>query len=61
VLILYLLLGVALIGTLTSAIFLGLALAGAIKFYRDARQAIDALSRVKGFSTRFRAQAGARS
>jgi ceramide glucosyltransferase len=49
VLILHLLLGVALIGTLTSTIFLGLALAGAIKFHRDARQAIDALSRVKDF------------
>jgi ceramide glucosyltransferase len=49
VLILYLLVGVALFGTLTSTIFLGLALAGAIKFHRDARQASDALSRVKDF------------
>jgi len=49
VLILYLLLGVALIGTLTSTIFLGLALAGAVKFHRAAQQAIDGLSRVKDF------------
>jgi len=49
VLILYLLLGVALIGTLTSAIFLGLSLAGAIKFHRDAQRALDSISRVKDF------------
>jgi ceramide glucosyltransferase len=49
VLILYFLLGVALIGTLTSAIFLGLTLAGAIKFHRDARRARDSISRVKDF------------
>src|SRR5271157_4464717 len=48
-LILYLLLGVALIGTLTSSIFLGLSLAGAIKFHRDARRARDSISRVKDF------------
>jgi ceramide glucosyltransferase len=36
---LYSLLGVALLGTLTSTIFLGLVIAGAIRFHRDARQA----------------------
>src|SRR6266550_3623007 len=36
---LYLLLGVALLGTLTSTIFLGLAIAGTIRFHRDARRA----------------------
>jgi ceramide glucosyltransferase len=49
VLVLYLLLGVALIGTLTSTVFLGLTLAGAIKFHRDARRALDSISRVKDF------------
>jgi len=37
-LILYFVLGVALIGTLSSAVFLGLALAGVIRFRSDARQ-----------------------
>lgn len=50
-LILYLLLGIALLGTLTSSIFLGLSLAGAIKFHRDARRALDSISRVKDFPT----------
>jgi len=40
-LILYLLLGVAFLGTLTSTIFLGLVIAGTIKFHRDARRAKD--------------------
>ena len=38
-LILYLLLGVALLGTLTSTIFLGLVVAGTIRFHRDASRA----------------------
>jgi ceramide glucosyltransferase len=49
VLILYFLLGVALIGTLTSTIFLGLTLAGASNFHRDARRALDSISRVNDF------------
>src|SRR6266446_1325953 len=38
-LILYLLLGVAFLGTLTSTIFLCLVIAGSIKFHRDSRRA----------------------
>src|ERR1700722_2911562 len=37
--ILYLLLGTALLGVLSSTIFLGLAVAGTIRFHRDARRA----------------------
>ncbi|MEQ1947300.1 MAG: glycosyltransferase [Bryobacteraceae bacterium] len=37
--IVYILLGIALLGTLTSTIFLGLTLAGTLKFHRDARKA----------------------
>src|SRR5580692_2530229 len=38
-LILYLLLGLALLGIFSSTVFLGLAVAGAIRFHRDARRA----------------------
>ena len=48
-LILYLLLGLALTGMLTSTIFLGLTVAGAIKFHRDARRALHSISRLKNF------------
>ena len=48
-LILYVLLGVALAGTLTSTIFLGLVFAGAIKFHRHARRVKETVSRVEDF------------
>jgi len=49
VVILYLLLGIALAGTLTSTVFLGLVLAGMVKFHRDARRSRQAISILKGF------------
>ncbi len=48
-LVLYFLLGIAIVGTLTSTIFLGLTIAGTLKFHRDARRALDSISRVKVF------------
>ncbi|MGB7846960.1 MAG: glycosyltransferase [Candidatus Acidiferrum sp.] len=47
--ILYILLGVALIGTLSSSIFLGLTVAGFLKFRREAKEARQALLQVKQF------------
>jgi ceramide glucosyltransferase len=42
-LILYFALGVAIVGTLSSAVFLGLALLGVIRFHRDARRQLRAI------------------
>jgi ceramide glucosyltransferase len=47
--ILYILLGVALIGTLSSTVFLGLTIAGYLKFRREAAEARNALLQVKQF------------
>ena len=48
-LILYVLLGAALVGTLTSTIFLGLTIAGAWKFHAEARDGEGALVQAKDF------------
>lgn len=47
--ILYVLLGAALVGTLTSTIFLALTIAGAWKFFLDTREAKRAFARVKDY------------
>ena len=47
-LLLQVLLGIAVLGTLTSTIFLGLTIAGAIRFHRDARGAMVSLPALSG-------------